>query len=98
MLIVEAKAHGGFTRKQVHNLDEARDLIQRGQIENAKNVRLIALASSAYLNRWKIAKRFDQAIAWSAVAAAYGAHREIYLRADDVYKDGKYAPARQLAN
>ncbi len=85
MVIIEAKAHEGFTNKQINYLDIARMMIKASERYHPKEVYLVGLASSKY--KCRIKSRFDAYCTWKLIANCYPGRRDKfeYAYADEVY-------------
>jgi hypothetical protein len=84
---IEAKAQQGFYVAQMEKLKEARALMVASSLWPAKDIRLLALASSLYSPGPKTRAAFDAFCTWRAVARMYPDNAAVYERADSIYGD-----------
>jgi hypothetical protein len=87
IVIVEAKAHQGYTRAQINVLHRCRQILQDSESWPAKPVRIAGLCSSRYRIKSRTRADFDALITWNELAGAYVDNRSHYLRADSIYGD-----------
>ncbi|MBU8913320.1 MAG: PD-(D/E)XK nuclease family protein [Spirochaetales bacterium] len=83
IVIIEAKAHDGFSEKQMASFDDDEKQVEK--LTEVKSVVLLALVSSKYQAKPETKKRFKGWLEWNELAALYGRDR-ILQRANDVYK------------
>lgn len=94
IIIIEAKVQQGFESKQLSDFEndkaDVKKLIKEYTHDDI-DIKLIALTSSIYLKNLKKKKSktlgfFDYQIDWLQLAATYKEKKEIFQRADDLYK------------
>jgi hypothetical protein len=84
IIIIEAKAAGGFDEDQMESF--AGDIIEVAKLTKVDNVKLVGLCSSQYEVEPEFKSTFDgKILTWKALADRYD-NDDILLRADDVYK------------
>ncbi len=84
IVIIEAKAAGGFDRNQ--NAAFERDIAEVRRLTQVENVKLVGLCSSKYeLDPDSEATFQGKVIRWKDLAARYGGD-EILTRADEIYE------------
>jgi|OpeIllAssembly_1097287.scaffolds.fasta_scaffold240128_1 hypothetical protein len=90
IIIIEAKAYQGFDNKQLSNFDKDKVLIPKMfkevGIKNCPGISIIGIHSSKYHPSADSEQHFDQLITWKDVAGRYASKKDIFNRADDVYK------------
>ena len=91
LIIVEAKAHQGFNRKQIRNLRTAKEHILKMNLSLANNlirdVRLIGLCSSKYTPHESTVQEFDALVTWEDLSLVYPNFHEVFERANNLYND-----------
>ena len=86
-LIIEAKAHQGFTGADLANIRKDRKQVQ--YCTGVPEVHTAAIISSRYSPRTSTVANFSLTppICWKQLAEVYGEKAEIFLRADSIYND-----------
>ena len=85
MVIIEAKAHQGFSNSQLKMLKRAREILQSSALWPAKTIHLVGLYSSKYSPREKTRRYFDALITWDEIAPVYSHNHDAYQRANCIY-------------
>ncbi len=87
LVLIEAKAHQGYGRKQLALLHEARDRIITSPLCPIQQVYVAGLYSSKYKLRSTTVGTFGTTTSWAEVAQLYPNNADTYLRADAIYGD-----------
>lgn len=83
VVIIEAKAHGGFNDPQLKQLEKAQNEIKK---LGYSGVDLYGIHSSKYTPSPTTNRYFKRCFTWKEIAELYKKNREIYLRANEIYK------------
>ena len=87
IILIEAKAHQGFTSKEVESFSNDKTSTQ--DCTGVSTVHTAGIVSSKYSPRSTTLKDFSLTplLHWSDLAKLYEQSATIFLRADEIYKD-----------
>jgi len=86
VVLIEAKAHQGFSPKQVRYMPDAAEKIKKSRQLPFEKVHLVGICSSKYSPRPNTVRDLDAVITWAEVAMCF--HDDsVFLRADNIYND-----------
>ena len=92
IIIIEAKAQQGFDNEQLkifkNDIKKIDNLFKEIYKEPIKNKRLIGICSSKYTPKEDTKEQFhnNKIITWAQIADVYPDNKEIFRRADDIYR------------
>lgn len=90
IIIIEAKANTGFDSKQLESFNE--DIANIGSLfkligHKTPKISSIAIYSSRYSPKAKTIVDFQKTITWKELSEIYPAKSELFISADETYKD-----------
>ena len=86
IILIEAKAHQGFDRKQLNDVEKDRERVEEW---TGRKPVIVGLVSSKYTPKCETRNTFDLMIRWKDLARWCGDERarRVFTRADEIYGD-----------